>query len=863
MAVKNKKNIGLYSGSLYVLSVVATMSLYFSDAEKANATVGSRVGSVVSRVTSSLIGRTGSVVTRTGSGLGSNTGSSGRALTNPADSGLRLATTVETNIPTSGQGQFPTHKVTHKFGVSVDEFVPVGPIDPNKRYVQYVTSSGELRTYERNMVTRFELFLKGEIGRDKYVDPTTGRVTSYIYRSKPKWIIGSDIIQAQQAKLEETGSINSVNSAVSSVSSVSANSSASNVASNRVTSSLNLNMVKNPDGGVSFVEDKGSVGTVKVNNPELIATAQKIADGLKVNERKNVVLRNPDKSTQTPIVQVNNTSSQTDSQSSQSGTSGSAVGTVKVNNPGIMDVAKQIASKLKVSSGTNDTLTGSPDKSTQTPIVKVTNTSSQTDSQSSQSVTSGTSVGTVKVNNPSMDPARNLASKLKVKDTSSSSTGTSGTSQTGQVTTPSTSTSSSKQVTSTMTSPTSSGSEDGQHSTQGTSGVRYRTELRIQIGGKDSKPVYTESVKNVTLKIPQTSGTQGDVTNVTETDKGSTQQTPTGTVSFKNPVYEEQTKLISSRLKTSPETKPTDQGNTTTSSSGVVKLGNTGVIGAAQGLANKLKVKETDSSSNETSGTTQTGQTSTTSTPLRFTSSVTITPSAPTRGGSTASGVKTETSSTSTTTPSTGGQGGQVTTSTTTSTSTGSKDGQTSSSTTSTPPRFTSSITITPSAPTRGGSSNKDSVKKLDQTLLTGTAQDISSGQKKNTDSSSTVTSSSALVKTKSPERGDTTHLQRTVTVSDTTSVVKAGKVQALSTYFKTASEEDKKPKASNMHGNIHYSVGKQDGKLQVLSKTVETNLTDEDISKLKVDQNFAGQLNKQLADGYQKRFQEAQRNYQ
>ena len=203
MAVKNKKNIGLYSGSLYVLSVVATMSLYFSDAEKANATVGSRVGSVVSRVTSSLIGRTGSVLTRTGSGLGSNTGSSGRALNNPAASGLRLATTVETNIPTSGQGQFPTHKVTHKFGVSVDEFVPVGPIDPNKRYVQYVTSSGELRTYERNMATRFELFLKGEIGRDKYGDPTTGRVTSYIYRSKPKWIIGSDIIQAQQAKLEE------------------------------------------------------------------------------------------------------------------------------------------------------------------------------------------------------------------------------------------------------------------------------------------------------------------------------------------------------------------------------------------------------------------------------------------------------------------------------------------------------------------------------------------------------------------------------------------------------------------------------------------------------------------------------------
>ena len=796
MAVKNKKNIGLYSGSLYVLSVVATMSLYFSDAEKANATVGSRVGSVVSRVTSSLIGRTGSVVTRTGSGLGSNTGSSGRALTNPASNGLRLATTVETNIPTSGQGQFPTYKVTHKFGVSADEFVPVGPIDPNKRYVQYVTSSGELRTYERNTVTRFELFLKGEIGRDKYVDPNTGRMKSYIYRSKPKWIIGSDIIQAQQAKLEETGSINSVNSAVSSVSSVSANSSASNVASNRVTSSLNLNMVKNPDGGVSFVEDKGSVGTVKVNNPELIATAQKIADGLKVNERTNVVLRNPDKSTQTPIVQVNNTSSQTDSQSSQSGTSGSAVGTVKVNNP-------------------------------------------------------------------IMDPARNLASKLKVKDTSSSSTGTSGTSQTGQVTTPSTSTSSSKQVTSTMTSPTSSGSEDGQHSTQGTSGVRYRTELRIQIGGKDSKPVYTESVKNVTLKIPQTSGTQGDVTNVTETDKGSTQQTPTGTVSFKNPVYEEQTKLISSRLKTSPETKPTDQGNTTTSSSGVVKLGNTGVIGAAQGLANKLKVKETGSSSNETSGTTQTGQTSTTSTPPRFTSSVTITPSAPTRGGSTASGVKTETSSTSTTTPSTGGQGGQVTPSTPTSTSTGSKDGQTSSSTTVTPTRFTSSITITPSAPTRGGSSNKDSVKKSNQILLTGTAQIISSGQKKNIDSSSTGTSSSALVKTKSPERGDTTHLQRTVTVSDTTSVVKAGKVQALSTYFETASEEDKKPKASNMNGNIHYSVGKQDGKLQVLSKTVETNLTDEDISKLKVDQNFAGQLNKQLADGYQKRFQEAQRNYQ
>jgi len=797
MAVKNKKNIGLYSGSLYVLSVVATMSLYFSDAEKANATVGSRVGSVVSRVTSSLIGGTGSVVTRTGSGLGSNTGSSGRALNNPAASGLRLATTVETNIPTSGQGQFPTHKVTHKFGVSVDEFVPVGPIDPNKRYVQYVTSSGELRTYERNMVTRFELFLKGEIGRDKYVDSTTGRVTSYIYRSKPKWIIGSDIIQAQQAKLEETGSINSVNSAVSSVSSVSANSSASNVASNRVTSSLNLNMVKNPDGGVSFVEDKGSVGTVKVNNPELIATAQKIADGLKVNERKNVVLRNPDKSTQTPIVQVNNTSSQTDSQSSQSGTSGSAVGTVKVNNPSVMD------------------------------------------------------------------SARNLASKLKVKDTSSSSTGTSGTSQTGQVTTPSTSTSSSKQVTSTMTSPTSSGSEDGQHSTQGTSGVRYRTELRIQIGGKDSKPVYTESVKNVTLKIPQTSGTQGDVTNVTETDKGSTQQTPTGTVSFKNPVYEEQTKLIFSRLKTRPETKPNDQGNTTTSSSGVVKLGNTGVIGAAQDLANKLKVKETDSSSNETSGTTQTGQTSTTSTPPRFTSSVTITPSAPTRGGSTASGVKIETSSTSTTTPSTGGQGGQVTTSTPTSTSTGSKDGQTSSSTTVTPTRFTSSITITPSAPTRGGSSNKDSVKKSNQILLTGTAQNISSGQKKNIDSSSTGTSSSALVKTKSPERGDTTHLQRTVTVSDTTSVVKAGKVQALSTYFETASEEDKKPKASNMNGNIHYSVGKQDGKLQVLSKTVETNLTDEDISKLKVDQNFANQLNKQLADGYQKRFQEAQRNYQ
>ena len=116
------------------------------------------------------------------------------------------------------------------------------------------------------------MFLKGEIGRDKYVDPTTGRVTSYIYRSKPKWIIGSDIIQAQQAKLEFL-TIFKFKLEVTLL----------------LATLLALLFALTLD--TELTAELTLLIDPVVNNPELIATAQKIAGGLKVNERTNVVLR--------------------------------------------------------------------------------------------------------------------------------------------------------------------------------------------------------------------------------------------------------------------------------------------------------------------------------------------------------------------------------------------------------------------------------------------------------------------------------------------------------------------------------------------------------------------------------------------
>ncbi|BAK81457.1 hypothetical protein [Candidatus Arthromitus sp. SFB-rat-Yit] len=732
MGVRNNKNVGLYSGSLYVLSVIAAMSLYLGDGKKANAMVG-RVASGLAR----SLSRASSIASGTSSVSGVSAASS------------RVSVRNVSGIVQQPENVLPTHKVQHKFGATADTFVATGPIDPNKKYTQYVSDSGTLKTYEKNLGTRFEIFLSDtKVGRDKYVDPTTGRIVSYIYRSKPRWITGADIINAQQSKAQETGSIASGSSGISSL----------------YTSRLNLEMIKNGDGGINFVE---KIPEVKVHNPDIIQKAQQIADKLKVNDQNastgSSAVSGGSAASGTGVGNTTTSSLKLQMVKNQDGNVNFVQETpkVKVNNPDIIQKAQQIASKFKVNgSGLNDRT-----KATQTDKIPVSTTSTQTDKQGTQQ----SSVGTVNVKNPQvMIPAAELASKLKVKETSQGSTAATG-SQTSKITT-----------LNVQTQSTTQSSSDKSSQTEGNN--IYRTELRVQLGGTSTSPDYITSVKNITLKIPTTTDTTRDVTKITGTD-----------------------------------TKPTTQQQTGTG--GTVKFSNPQVMGPATKIASKLKVEEPS----QTPTTTQTTVTPSTGTGTsgqqpdqKFTSTIIITPS-PASRTTTTTNVKTQDKTGSSQTAEASGQKKNIGTSS----STGEKG----------------------------------------YTLSTLEINDVKSKLKPVSTSGGTTTSGSsssgALINTKDVSRKDA-DLQKNVKINRE-DISGSGSVQVLTKFFETKSDEDKKPKASNTNGTLSINVESKDGKVKISSQTSEVILTDSNVTKLKVDPNFAESLNRKLADGYQERLAQAQ----
>ena len=214
MSFRTKKSLDMYCKSSYILLVVAACAVA-SGGEESSATVGkTKVISTTGTGGTSSLQRLGSgglgsssQLQRTSSlgsgslssgGSGNATlGSTGRLSISSLGSGVSQQSGLVGIDPGSG---LPTGKVQHKYGVSAQNFnvleIP-DPIDPNARYVQFTNTEGKLVTYKEGLYTKFKLLWKeSEIGRDRYIG-SDGKVHSYVYRSKPRWVSGSDILNAQ------------------------------------------------------------------------------------------------------------------------------------------------------------------------------------------------------------------------------------------------------------------------------------------------------------------------------------------------------------------------------------------------------------------------------------------------------------------------------------------------------------------------------------------------------------------------------------------------------------------------------------------------------------------------------------------
>lgn len=92
-------------------------------------------------------------------------------------------------------------KPSHKYGVTASNFFGMDEknVKPNKQYVQFTDSQGRLVTYEKNLAAQVKLlFTQDEVGVDKYFNPTTGKTETVVYKSSPRWVKGSDIINSQK-----------------------------------------------------------------------------------------------------------------------------------------------------------------------------------------------------------------------------------------------------------------------------------------------------------------------------------------------------------------------------------------------------------------------------------------------------------------------------------------------------------------------------------------------------------------------------------------------------------------------------------------------------------------------------------------
>ncbi len=202
----------LGSGGLGSSSVVAACAVA-SGGEESSATVGkTKVISTTGTGGTSSLQRLGSGGLGSSSQLQRNSSLRSGSLSSGGSGNATLGSTGRLSISSVGSGVsqqgglvgidpssgLPTGKVQHKYGVSASNFlvkeVP-GGIEPGERYVQFTNTKGKLVTYKEGLFTKLKLLWnESEIGRDRYIG-SDGKVHSYIYRSKPKWISGLDILK--------------------------------------------------------------------------------------------------------------------------------------------------------------------------------------------------------------------------------------------------------------------------------------------------------------------------------------------------------------------------------------------------------------------------------------------------------------------------------------------------------------------------------------------------------------------------------------------------------------------------------------------------------------------------------------------
>ena len=214
MSFRTKKSLDMYCKSSYILLVVAACAVT-TGGEKSSATVGkTKVISTTGTGGTSSLQRLGSgglgsssQLQRTsslGSGSLSSTGTGNATVgsTGRLSNSSLASSTSQPNLSSGAAGgsYLPTWKVQHRYGVSAGNFnvfeVP-DPIDPNARYVQFTNTKGQVVTYKESLSVKLKLLWgPSEIGIDEYIGGD-GKVHKYIYRARPNWVSGADILNAQ------------------------------------------------------------------------------------------------------------------------------------------------------------------------------------------------------------------------------------------------------------------------------------------------------------------------------------------------------------------------------------------------------------------------------------------------------------------------------------------------------------------------------------------------------------------------------------------------------------------------------------------------------------------------------------------
>ncbi len=218
MSFKTKKSLDVYGKASCLLLAVSVCAV-MTQGESANASLKNGA-----KTTTSPIVKVNPTYGIDVDGMGTGTklqqsvlGDGSSSLPNQNLASTRLTGVNTTSTSALGQGVgidqssgIPIGKISHKYGTDANNFQVMdvkGPLDPTKRYVQFVNTKGQLKTYEEGFSTKIKLLWNySEVGVDKYIGPD-GKVHKYIYRSKPNWVSGADIAKAQSQKQSEQDSV--------------------------------------------------------------------------------------------------------------------------------------------------------------------------------------------------------------------------------------------------------------------------------------------------------------------------------------------------------------------------------------------------------------------------------------------------------------------------------------------------------------------------------------------------------------------------------------------------------------------------------------------------------------------------------